>query len=485
MLKIISLYQLSSKLTVANSLDDIYDTIVDALRKILKLNSFAILIKKGDELIAVRRYGIRKPNSPLKLNGKGITVASFKARKTIYVPDVTKDDRYVESNPDTKSELCVPLKFGNEVIGVINVESAEYDAFSEEDRRILEIFASMVAAAIKNVEYKCRLASSEKKYRSIFENAVEGIYRIDENGKVVEVNPSIEKLFGYSEEELKKMDLSRLYKDPRRREDFIKRVKRDGFVKNYEVEYVRKDGKIIIGNEFAILVKEGKKEYIDGIIHDITELKKAIRESEFYNSLLRHDIANKLQIIYGYLEIVYEEVEGETKEMVKLALNSAKSAMKLIENVRKLRKLKTKKKHEIELGKMIEEIMHEYEKEMKDKGIEAIYNGKDVVMYANDFLKEAISNIIWNAIVHSKANRIKVWMESNGDIKIFIEDDGIGIPDEIKDRLFEMGVKGEKSKGTGLGLYIAKKIVEEHGGRIEVSNAKDGGTIFKVIIPNK
>ncbi|KAA0003955.1 MAG: HAMP domain-containing histidine kinase, partial [Thermoplasmata archaeon] len=135
--------------------------------------------------------------------------------------------------------------------------------------------------------------------------------------------------------------------------------------------------------------------------------------------------------------------------------------------------------------KMIEEIMHEYEKEMKDKGIEAIYNGKDVVMYANDFLKEAISNIIWNAIVHSKANRIKVWMESNGDIKIFIEDNGIGISDEIKDRLFEMGVKGEKSKGTGLGLYIAKKIVEEHGGRIEVSNAKDGGTIFKVIIPNK
>ncbi len=485
MLKIISLYQLSSKLTLANSLDDIYDMVEEALKKILKLNSFAILMKKGNELVAVRTYGIKKPNSPLKLDGKGITVASFNEKKTIYSPDVTKDERYIESNPSTRSELAVPIKFGNEVLGIINVESAEYDAFNKDDITILEIFASMVAAAIKNVEYKEKLAASERKYRSIFENAVEGIYRIDINGKLLEVNPSLEKLFGYSEEELKKMDLSCLYKNPEMRENFIKEVKEKGFVKNYEVEYVRKDGKIIIGNEFAILVKEGDKEYIDGIIHDITELKKAIRESEFYNSLLRHDIANKLQIIYGYLDIICEEAEGETKEMAELALNAAKSAMELIENVRKLSKLKAKERRVINMGEMIEKIMHEYEKELKDRDIKAIYNGKDVKIYANDFLKEAISNIIWNAIVHSKASQIKVWMESNGEIKIFIEDNGVGIPDEIKDKLFEMGAKGKESSGSGLGLYLAKKIVEEHKGKIEVSDAKNGGTLFKITLPNK
>ena len=485
MFRLLSLYQVSTKLTMANSLEEIYDIVVDALSKIMKLNSFAILIRKGNKLVDVRRYGIEKPAYPLKLNGKGITVACYNSKQIIYSPDVTKDERYVESSSKTRSELAIPIKYGDEMFGIINIESPEYNAFSHDEIEILEIFARMVAAAIQNVEYKKRVAASERKYRSIFENAVEGIYRLDEKGRVIEVNPSLEKLFGYSEEELKSIDLSTLYKNPELRKNFLKEVREKGSVKNYEVEYVRKDGKIIIGNEFAILVKEENEEYIDGIIHDITDLKKAIRESEFYNSLLRHDIANKLQVIYGYLEIVSENLKGEDKEMVEIALNSAKSAMRLIEEIRKLRKLKTAEKHEINLKRIIKEIMEEYEKEMKDRGIKAEYELKDMVVKANEFIKEAIANIIWNAIIHSKGDKIKIWMEENPEVCINIEDNGVGIPDEIKDQIFEMGVKGKESSGSGLGLYLVKKIVEENKGKVEVSNGRNGGTLFRICLPNK
>ena len=483
--KLINLYLLSTKLTLSNSYDDIYDASSEALKKILNFDNFAILIKEKDMLKTVRRYGIKEPKYPLKLDGKGITVACANEGKTIYVPNVKKDKRYVESSPETKSELCSPIKFGNELIGVVNVESSKYNAFNEEDKNLLEIFASMMAAAIKNVEYKKKLMESERKYKSIFENAVEGIYRINGNGRIVEVNPSLEKLFGYSEEELKKMDLSNLYKNPKDREKFMEEVRKNGFVRNYEVEYLRKNGEIIVGNEFAILIKEGEKEFIDGIIHDVTDLKKAQQESEFYNSLLRHDIANKLQVIYGYLEILSENVKGEEKEMMKLATNSAYSAMELIDNVRKLRKIKKeKRKVEIDIDKIIEDILKEYEMKAKERNVKLIFKKSGTKLKANEFLKEAISNIVWNAIIHSKADKVKIYIEENENACICIEDNGIGIPDDIKRKIFEIGYKGKSSNGSGLGLYLSKKIVEGLNGFIEVRDAKNGGSIFKICIPH-
>jgi len=489
--RLLGLYNLSSDLALANSFEELYSIFSSALKKVLKFDNFALLIKEGNELKVVHTVGIYRPNFPLLMNGeKGITVACAREKKTIYVPDVTKDERYIEAAPHIRSEVAVPVLYRDELIGVIDVEKAEVDGFSQEDISLLEIFANVFAASFKNVEFKKKLEDSERKFRSIFENATEGIYRIDRNGRLIEANAALQKFFGYSEEELKKMDLSKLYKNPEGRKKFMKELFEKGSIKNYEVEYVRKDGKTITGNEYAVLVREDGKEFIDGIIHDVTQLKKAQKEAEFYNTLLRHDVANKLQLVMGYLEILLEkELDSESRELAMLAMRSARSAVEIIEKVRKLQMLKKgMERKRIELDELIEDIVDEYSKEAKKKSIEVDYRkgGKKVV--ADELLREAIANLVWNSIIHSGATKINIYTEENEDaVKIIVKDNGKGIPDEEKKKIFEMGYKGKESKGGGLGLYLVKKIVESMNGKVDVRNGVENGVTkgvrFEITIP--
>ena len=98
-------------------------------------------------------------------------------------------------------------------------------------------------------------------------------------------------------------------------------------------------------------------------------------------------------------------------------------------------------------------------------------------------LSNIFSNIIENAIKHGKCKNIYIeTREENGYYVVDIKNDGKEIPKEIKERLFEMGVKGKESNGSGLGLHLVKKIVERYGGRIEVkSNKKE--TVFSIYLP--
>ncbi|MDW8326373.1 MAG: PAS domain S-box protein [Anaerolineales bacterium] len=88
----------------------------------------------------------------LPLDGPGLTVAAFQSRKTVYAPDVLQDPRYLPGTPETRSELAVPLKVGDRVIGVLDLQSPERDAFSERARHIVEVYAEQAALALENAQ---------------------------------------------------------------------------------------------------------------------------------------------------------------------------------------------------------------------------------------------------------------------------------------------------------------------------------------------
>ncbi len=328
------------------------------------------------------------------------------------------------------------------------------------------------------------LEESEKKYKDIFDYSIDAVYISNEKGKLLDINKAGEELFGYSRKELMNMNVTNLYVNKEDRERFKKEIEKKGYVKNFEVKLKRKDGKEIDCLLSSVMFKKGDEIIYQGIIKDITPLKEARKELEIYNSLLRHDISNRLQIALGIVELIKdEEKDDELKELIEKAFDNLLSIKNLLMKLRMISKAYEITPKKIDLDKAIKESIEYYADILEEKKIKVHYKEKKAKVIADEMLSNIFSNIIENAIKHGKCKNIYIeTREENGYYVVDIKNDGKEIPKEIKERLFEMGVKGKESNGSGLGLHLVKKIVERYGGRIEVkSNKKE--TVFSIYLP--
>jgi len=186
------------------------------------------------------------------------------------------------------------------------------------------------------------------------------------------------------------------------------------------------------------------------------------------NKILRHDILNDLNIVslsVGNLKERMDEWELDMSE--KAVQHSLKiiNEMKDLESLMYVRELKT-----IDLRQLVLEVSQEFP-------ITVNVNGNCSVK-ADGGLHSVIGNIVQNAIVHGKAEAVDISMgEKEGFCELRIADNGIGIPEKIKGRVFDEGFKYGESGHTGIGLYIAKRIVERYGD-ISLEDNVPSGTIF-------
>lgn len=224
------------------------------------------------------------------------------------------------------------------------------------------------------------------------------------------------------------------------------------------------------------------------ILRDITLRKKAEKEAEFLHSMLRHDLGNKLQVTMGFLELVQDtDLEHSQKKYIDTSLESIEEGIELIKDVRMLNKLDIEgEKTDVEISNIISKAVDKYSKVGEDKGIEIINRvNKELDVTSNHVIKEAITNLIENSILHSGGSKIIIdhYEESDkeGDfVNIVIEDDGKGIPDKRKHEVVERGFKGDESKGSGLGMFIADKIVNNYGRGLYIEDSDMGGVKFVV-----
>jgi len=148
-------------LNLAKSLEEIYTLTLNAMEKTLGFEYASVLMVKGRKLCleATRGY-FRKLSFKLPLDkNKGITVRAVKTSSSVFVPDTSKDKDYIRGVKDISSELAVPIRVGDDVLGVLNVESRRLAAFDENDRELLEILASHAAIALTNLSRQVRLSA--------------------------------------------------------------------------------------------------------------------------------------------------------------------------------------------------------------------------------------------------------------------------------------------------------------------------------------
>jgi PAS domain S-box-containing protein len=257
----------------------------------------------------------------------------------------------------------------------------------------------------------------------------------------------------------------------------------------------------------AAPIRDGEGKIIGGVsvLQDITRQRKlehdaieAKEQAELYIDLLSHDISNMNAAVSSYLQSAVEKIDIDQKNMHFFTKSQEilSNSNELIETVRKIQKVESHDSRYglVDLGWMLEDVRAEYEhypgREVKISYKTSI---KKYVM-AGDLLRDVFTNLLSNAIKHSTGPveisivLNKVFEAGREHYKVWVEDDGPGIPDELKSKLFQRKMRGRtKTTGSGLGLYLVKKLVEDLNGRVWVEDRVPGdhsrGARFVVLLP--
>jgi len=182
----------------AESMEEIYTLTLKAMEKTLGFEYASILNRERKMLRLVSQRGYSNQFSlNLPLNGeKGVTVKAAITCKPVLVPDIRKEKAYVLGKPDMLSELAVPVKVGNEVLGVLNVESERLAAFDEKDRELLETLASHAAIAISNLKKQKQLKKLSNKMKHLMKSTTEIMHAKDMQERLNVIVKAIRK-FGW------------------------------------------------------------------------------------------------------------------------------------------------------------------------------------------------------------------------------------------------------------------------------------------------
>lgn len=376
----------------------------------------------------------------------------------------------------------------------------------------------LIMASIRDITRRKRAEEERLKLAKdlglLLESTDEGIYGIDTSHRCTIINRSAARMLGYSTDEVIGRNMHKLihYKRP----DGSPCLPEGCCISQSTITGVgcrvsddifwRKDGS-------SIPVEYSSYPIIDnGVIKgavvtfiDITERKQAEKEvrdarnqAEMYVDLMGHDINNMNQIGIGYLEMALEELKltEEDKVMVTKPLEALYNSSCLIDNVRKLQAVKEgiMKHKPIDVAQVLQDVIARYlhipEREVNIRFKPCC----ECQIMANELLEDVFSNIIGNAIKHSTGpvtvdvglNRIS--KEDQWYCRITIDDDGPGIPDDIKSNIFTRFRRGKtKASGSGLGLYLVKTLIEDFRGNVWVEDRVPGdstkGSRFVIMLP--
>jgi len=346
-------------------------------------------------------------------------------------------------------------------------------------------------------ELEERVRTRTAALENVMDTMVDVLMKLDPEGRIRMANQACYNILGYEEGEVTDKPVDYIFASPDQNEELsdmltkgelLDRLLTKGYVKDVEIYFTTKSGEAI-PMSLSASVMEDEEGTLTGIVcvaKDISERKEAEERAEFLHSLLRHDLGNKLQVIKGNLQLLEEiELPEGMDERLDHAVNGIEEANELIENIRTLHQLEGDIDHEpVTLNVVVKETVDRHEDLRRQVGMEIDNRVTDpVTVKAGPILKELFSNLVENSLHHSEGSVLRLSAtETDDSVTITVEDDGICIPDDKKDKILEKGYSGAGSTGSGLGMHLAKRIAENYGGEFAVRDSELGGARFDVTL---
>ncbi len=379
--------------------------------------------------------------------------------------------------------------------------------FSEGDfsRRIIQSpkdeigeLANTLNKMAQDIEDKIKeVKAQNQKLAAIFNSMIEGVIVVDKEGRIISINPTIEKIFGVSKKDVEEKTFLEAIRN-NDISDVISTVLKKGQPVSAELTLMYPVRKISEVNATPIF----DNNEVTGclvVIHDITEIRKLETVRSDFIANVSHELKTPLTSIKGFIETLLEgalDDKENNRNFLVIIQEHAERLNNLVNDLLSLSHLESKEitldKENMNLRQLVEGVILGFKSQLKKKSIEV----KDELPASlsikadENRIEQVFTNLIDNAIKFNKEKGfVRIYSQDlNDKIKIVVEDSGIGIPEKDIARIFERFYRVGKARsrelgGTGLGLSIVKHIIELHNGSVGVESTEGFGSKFWITLP--
>jgi PAS domain S-box-containing protein len=446
------------------------------------------------------------------------------------VDDVRADPRFalhpaLESDPHLRFYAALPLVLdGCLAVGVLCVSDrkprvlrpAQLAALQRVARQVVRL-VSFRRHATTLAEAHEALAIGEAQYRLLADTATDAIVTVDDSGRILFANPAVERLFGYSPEEVVGEPLSMLApeRDRQRHEAVFDGVRAGRYqvsVSAARVAGLRKDGRELALELSCGEGRVGHQRFFTGILRDVSDRHAAeqaliqAREQAIESSRLKseflasmsHEIRTPMNGVTGMLELLLEEsLTDQQRKRVSVALGSAQALLTIINDILDLSKIEAGKLDLVpewtDVRALVDDVVGLLRPMANDKGLQVESScGADVparVLADGGRLRQVLLNLAGNAVKFTDEGRVSMAVtvvsttRERVRLRCSVSDTGIGIPADQIPLVFEKftqleGAAERRTNGTGLGLSICRKLIDLMGGSIQVASQPGKGSRF-------
>jgi len=531
----LAIYELAQTIALTLDPQTVISKLLDAVLQQTDADEVSVLLPVTDNQDELYVAAVRGENREKMLGqrvplGESISGWITRERQPLMLQGEVNDIRFrsIWPHPEIMSSISIPMQVANKVVGTLNINALKRPRpFTLAQMKVLTILAGTAAAALESASLYTQVRRAEQNYRSIFENAVEGIFQATPDRRLITANPSMARILGYdsSRELIESLNNigAALYVRPEMAEEVTRILEREGIVKGFEFEAYRKDReKIWLSLNIRLIRDEnGRPLFREGAIEDISERKRAeikrsqleeqLRQSQKMEAIgqlaggVAHDFNNLLTAINGYSSLALQRsnpdsrIKSYLEEIRKAGDRAANLTRQLLAFGRKqmLKPVQMNLNDVVsDMNKMLRRLIGEdikliarLDSELKkikaDPGqieqvlVNLVVNSRDAMPQGGVLTIETT-----NFDVDREYTSKHLGLAPGRYVMLAVSDTGCGMNVETRVRIFEpFFTTKDKGKGTGLGLSTVYGIIKQSGGNIWVYSELNHGTTFKVYLP--
>ncbi len=400
----------------------------------------------------------------------------------------------------------LPLVAHQKVIGVIFIFRNYPDLFSPNDKQLLQTFAHQAATAVYNAQLYGQVNYEKQRLAALLDSAADGILILNADHTIERVNGAFEKLYGLHRDEIVGKDHAEIIRwkgNPQGTP--LEEAEAQGFPLTPNATlYVEGDLKrpepphLPVGVTYApLLTPEGALRNIFVTVRDITHFRTAEQVKSTFISVVSHELRTPVALIKGYASTLSRDDAHWDMEIVRDSLivieEEADRLAQMIDDLLDASRLQaggmSLNQTDVALNSLAARLAERFQTQTGRHQISISFPEKFPVILADETrIRQVLNNLISNAIKYSPEGEIMISGEMRPEkVILCVSDQGPGIDPKdmphIFDRFYRAVESVNKTKGAGLGLYLARAIVEAHGGQMWIDPQKNSGARICFSLP--